>query len=96
MNQPPRAMIYGANGYTGRLIARQALAHGLKPVLAGRNAESVTALARELDCELRELRFAQSRPDRRPTARLLGRVALCRPFFANGRPDDGGLPGGRG
>jgi short subunit dehydrogenase-like uncharacterized protein len=46
----PRAMIYGANGYTGRLIARHAVERGLKPTLAGRNRESVARLATELGC----------------------------------------------
>ncbi|HSK75497.1 MAG TPA: saccharopine dehydrogenase NADP-binding domain-containing protein [Thermoanaerobaculia bacterium] len=41
-------MIYGANGYTGELAAREAARKGLKPVLAGRNAEAVGKLAREL------------------------------------------------
>ncbi len=31
-------MIYGANGYTGRLMAEEAARRGLKPILAGRNA----------------------------------------------------------
>ena len=43
-------MIYGATGYTGRLIARHAAERGLKPVLAGRNYEAVATLAGELDC----------------------------------------------
>lgn len=43
-----RFMIYGANGYTGRLIARAAVARGLKPLLAGRNREALDALAAEL------------------------------------------------
>ena len=41
-------MIYGANGYTGELIAREAAGRGLKPILAGRNAEAVGKLASEL------------------------------------------------
>jgi short subunit dehydrogenase-like uncharacterized protein len=41
-------MIYGANGYTGELIARQALAQGMRPVLAGRSADKVQALAQAL------------------------------------------------
>jgi short subunit dehydrogenase-like uncharacterized protein len=41
-------LLYGANGYTGRLIAREAVVRGLRPVLAGRNAEAVGTLAREL------------------------------------------------
>jgi len=43
-------MIYGANGYTGRLIARAAVKRGLKPTLAGRNRQAIAALAAELDC----------------------------------------------
>ena len=41
-------MIYGANGYTGELAAREAARRGLKPILAGRNAEAIGALASEL------------------------------------------------
>lgn len=40
-------MIYGANGYTGKLIAKEARKRGMKPILAGRNAESIEALAAE-------------------------------------------------
>lgn len=42
-------MIYGANGYTGLRIARQAKAQGLRPVLAGRNPQVIEALADEFD-----------------------------------------------
>ncbi|MFJ2386276.1 saccharopine dehydrogenase family protein [Pseudomonas koreensis] len=48
-------MIYGANGYTGELIARAAVSRGLKPVLAGRSRDKVEALARELGLEARVL-----------------------------------------
>jgi len=44
----PKLMIYGANGYTGRLIAREAARRGLKPMLAGRNRDEIAALADEL------------------------------------------------
>jgi short subunit dehydrogenase-like uncharacterized protein len=37
-------MIYGAYGYTGRLIVEAALARGLKPVLAGRDAQRTADL----------------------------------------------------
>lgn len=46
-------MIYGANGYTGELIAREAARRGLKPVLAGRSREKIESLARELGLEAR-------------------------------------------
>jgi short subunit dehydrogenase-like uncharacterized protein len=45
-------MIYGANGYTGRLIALEAKRRGLKPVLAGRGT-AVAKLAQELGLEHR-------------------------------------------
>ncbi|MEV0716245.1 saccharopine dehydrogenase NADP-binding domain-containing protein [Asanoa sp. NPDC050611] len=43
-----RWMIYGANGYTGELVARLAAGRGDRPVLAGRNAAAIRALADEL------------------------------------------------
>jgi short subunit dehydrogenase-like uncharacterized protein len=41
-------MIYGASGYTGRLVAREAVARGERPVLAGRSPEKVKRVAEEL------------------------------------------------
>lgn len=38
-------MIYGANGYTGKLLVEEAVRRGLRPVLAGRSAEALKALA---------------------------------------------------
>ncbi|MBT8064662.1 MAG: NAD(P)H-binding protein, partial [Xanthomonadales bacterium] len=46
-------MIYGANGYTGRLTAEEAVRRGLRPVLAGRNGPQVTELADRLGLESR-------------------------------------------
>jgi short subunit dehydrogenase-like uncharacterized protein len=43
-----RVLVYGANGYTGTLIAEEAARRGLSPVLGGRNREAVEALARRL------------------------------------------------
>ncbi len=43
-------LVYGANGYTGRLIAEAAVRVGLRPVLAGRRAEAVEPVARRLSC----------------------------------------------
>jgi short subunit dehydrogenase-like uncharacterized protein len=44
-------VLYGANGYTGELIARLSKAYGLRPLLAGRNKEAIHTLAIELDLE---------------------------------------------
>ncbi len=41
-------LLYGANGYTGELVARLAVAQGHHPILAGRRADEVCALADEL------------------------------------------------
>ncbi len=50
MSESPAWMIYGANGYTGRLIAHEAARRGLRPILAGRKREKIEAMAAELDC----------------------------------------------
>lgn len=41
-------LLYGAYGYTGRLLAREAVARGHRPVLAGRRKAPLGQLAREL------------------------------------------------
>lgn len=46
-------MIYGANGYTGRLISIEAVQRGLHPVLAGRRASAIEELASALGCPYR-------------------------------------------
>lgn len=46
-------MIYGANGYTGQLIARTAVAQRLNPILAGRRKVEIHTLAKELGLEAR-------------------------------------------
>lgn len=46
-------VIYGSTGYTGRLIVEEALRRGLRPVLAGRNADAVRSQARAAGLEWR-------------------------------------------
>ncbi|MBI3800643.1 MAG: saccharopine dehydrogenase NADP-binding domain-containing protein [Deltaproteobacteria bacterium] len=48
-----RFMIYGATGYTGKLIARMAQEQGLLPVLVGRSVERLKAMAEPLGLEYR-------------------------------------------
>jgi short subunit dehydrogenase-like uncharacterized protein len=38
-------LIYGATGYTGRLIVRRALARGLRPIIAGRDRQAIASMA---------------------------------------------------
>jgi short subunit dehydrogenase-like uncharacterized protein len=53
-------LIYGANGYAGGLIAREAVRRGLQPVLAGRNSGAIGELAAELGCRGRSFAVGSS------------------------------------
>jgi short subunit dehydrogenase-like uncharacterized protein len=79
-------MIYGANGYTGDLVAKLAKAGGHRPVLAGRSREAVESMARELGMESRVFGL----DDPREVARNLEGVAAvlhcAGPFSATSRP----------
>ncbi|PPK86273.1 short subunit dehydrogenase-like uncharacterized protein [Neolewinella xylanilytica] len=46
-------LLYGAYGYTGRLITRMAADHGLRPLLSGRNAEKLEAMHHEFGYDYR-------------------------------------------
>jgi short subunit dehydrogenase-like uncharacterized protein len=79
-------MIYGATGYTGELIAREAKQRGLRPVLAGRSAEKLRPLADELGLEVRA--FALDQPeDMDRNLHGIGLVLNCAgPFSRTGAP----------
>jgi short subunit dehydrogenase-like uncharacterized protein len=47
--QSKSVLLYGANGYTGVLIAKYAAQYGLQPILAGRREEAIKPLANELN-----------------------------------------------
>ena len=47
-----RIVLFGATGYTGRLVAEAMVERGLRPVLAARSAERLRAMASELGTEL--------------------------------------------
>jgi short subunit dehydrogenase-like uncharacterized protein len=79
-------LIYGANGYTGGLIARGAATRGHRPLLAGRSSAAVEALARELGLEPRV--FALDHPAAvREGIRGVKAVLHCAgPFTHTSRP----------
>ena len=86
MNDASCWMIYGANGYTGRLIAEEAVARGHRPILAGRNRAAVEALADKLNC--RSQIFDLDAPAQL-SAQLAGLTAVVHcagPFSATARP----------
>ncbi len=49
----PSWLLYGANGYSGRLIAAEAKKRGLNVILSGRNSEALAALGKQLDLPTR-------------------------------------------
>src|SRR5262245_11210920 len=54
-------IVYGATGYTGSLIAREAVRKAMHPILAGRSRERLASLAGELGLEHRA--FSLDSPD---------------------------------
>lgn len=46
-------MIYGANGYTGRMVVEEACRRGLRPLLGGRDARRLAPLVQKLGLETR-------------------------------------------
>ena len=49
----PSWLLYGATGYSGRLIAAEAKKRGLNLILGGRNEAALTALGKELELPYR-------------------------------------------
>ena len=79
-------MIYGANGYTGELIAREAVSRGLKPILAGRTAAKVEQLAASLGLQARVFDLANAAATSR-SVEGMGLVLHCAgPFSATAAP----------
>lgn len=87
----PPWLIYGANGYTGQLIAELAVAAGLSPILAGRDAARLRPLSQRLGLEMRA--FALPPPGEAASHELdrgltgVSLVLHCAgPFSATARP----------
>ena len=79
-------VVYGSTGYTGRLVVAEALARGLRPTLAGRNADAVRAQAEPLGVPWR----AAALDDARALDAALGGAAVvlhcAGPFSRTSRP----------
>src|SRR5215470_2481646 len=85
MNGRDTWLIYGANGYTGALIAEAAARAGEKPILAGRRADAVRPLADRLGLPWRAFALEPD-PLRRELAGM-GAVLHCAgPFSATSAP----------
>jgi short subunit dehydrogenase-like uncharacterized protein len=79
-------MIYGANGYTGRLVAAEARQRDLKPVLAGRRAGPIEKLAAELELPMKVFDLGNA-PATAAAIADMAVVANCAgPFAATSAP----------
>ena len=81
-----RWLLYGANGYTGELVAREAVARGLRPVLAGRDAGTVARLAGELGLEHRAFPLTDPGSVRHGLADVAAVLHCAGPFIDTSRP----------
>jgi short subunit dehydrogenase-like uncharacterized protein len=79
-------MIYGATGYTGVLLAEEAVRRGHRPLLAGRNAANLGPLAARLGLEYRAIPLE----DLAALRDAVGSAALilhaAGPYFHSNRP----------
>jgi short subunit dehydrogenase-like uncharacterized protein len=79
-------MIYGANGYTGKLIAEEAVRRGLSPILAGRNREAIERLTGELKLECRVFSLDQPGEVERALLGLKLVLHCAGPFSVTSQP----------
>mgnify|MGYP001794173967 CR=1 FL=1 len=79
-------MIYGATGYTGKLTARVAAQKGLKPILAGRNAPKVQAIAEPLGLEWAALSLDRPNALDKALEKVDAVLHIAGPFSATSKP----------
>lgn len=64
-------MIYGAYGYTGELVVREAVRLGLQPIIAGRDGKKLQPLADALGLEARAFEVARAKANLKDVAVIL-------------------------
>jgi len=79
-------MIYGANGYTGTLVAAEAAKRGMNPVLAGRNEAAVARLAGDLGLDYRIFGLDEPAVIRQAIAGMKLVLHCAGPFSSTSRP----------
>lgn len=78
-------LIYGANGYTGRLIALQAKSLGLQPILAGRSAE-IQRIGAETGLAVRQFDLSNQAASSKALADVQLVLNCAGPFSATAAP----------
>lgn len=79
-------MIYGANGYTGRLMAEAAAGQGLDPILAGRNEAAVREIADGLGLGWRVFALTDEDATREGIRGCRAVLHCAGPFSATSKP----------
>jgi len=86
----PEVVVYGASGYTGRLIAAELASRGVELVLAGRNRGKLEAVAASLgsgtEARVAVVPIDDARGLRELIAPAAVVVACAGPFTLHGRP----------
>lgn len=81
-----RLLIYGAGGYTGRLLSARARMRGLDPIVAGRNRTRIEPLAQSLGLASRVVALDDPRAVDAALADAAVVVNAAGPFEATARP----------
>lgn len=79
-------MVYGAYGYTGRLVLERAVAAGLKPVVAGRDPGRTESLALEFGLPHRSFDLDDTQQLRRGLEGMRAVLHCAGPFSATAAP----------
>jgi short subunit dehydrogenase-like uncharacterized protein len=85
-NDSGQIMIYGANGYTGKLIAEEAVKQGFAPVLAGRNETAIKELAAEMNLSARIFSLTFEEEIKQNLADIQLVIHCAGPFSATAEP----------
>ncbi len=79
-------LLYGANGYTGKLIAEHAHEYGLTPILAGRSEDKIRPLAQQLGYEYLIFDLSETKKLEEALQKVKVVLHAAGPFIYTARP----------
>jgi short subunit dehydrogenase-like uncharacterized protein len=79
-------MIYGATGYTGKLVAAEAVRRGLDIELAGRDSAKLAAVGEALGCPCRTIALSDGAALREGLADIAAVLHIAGPFSQTAQP----------
>ncbi len=79
-------LIYGATGFTGRLVAEEAARQGLRPVLSARSRDELERLANEVELSWRSFALDEPAQVRAGLEGIRTVLNLAGPFSATAAP----------